>query len=89
MLFKGIFGKELWEMQKLISKESIDEYRDGFIKGIPICLGYIPVSFTFGLMAVTGGLSRWLTIFTSLSNVTSAGQFAGVQLIFAGAGLLR
>ena len=76
-------------MQKLISKESIDEYRDGFIKGIPICLGYIPVSFTFGLMAVTGGLSRWLTIFTSLSNVTSAGQFAGVQLIFAGAGLFE
>ena len=89
MLFKSIFGKELWEMQKLISKESIDEYRDGFIKGIPICLGYIPVSFTFGLMAVTGGLSRWLTIFTSLSNVTSAGQFAGVQLIFAGAGLFE
>jgi predicted branched-subunit amino acid permease len=69
-----------------LEKESIKEYKDGFIKGIPICLGYIPVSFTFGLMAVTGGLSKWLAIFTSLSNVTSAGQFAGVQLIFAGAG---
>lgn len=73
----------------MITKENIDEYRDGFIKGIPVCLGYLPVSFTFGLMAVSGGLARWLTIFTSLSNLTSAGQFAGVQLIFAGAGLFE
>lgn len=76
-------------MCSMLTKETKDEYRDGFIKGIPICLGYIPVSFTFGLMAVTGGLPRWLTIFTSISNVTSAGQFAGVQLIFAGAGLFE
>ena len=67
----------------------MEDFRDGFIKGIPVCLGYIPVSFTFGLMAVTGGLAKWLTVFTSLTNLTSAGQFAGVQLIFAGAGLFE
>lgn len=78
------------EMELLmITKENIEEYRDGFIKGIPVCLGYLPVSFTFGLMAVSGGLARWLTVFTSLTNLTSAGQFAGVQLIFAGAGLFE
>lgn len=57
----------------------------GFKKGMPIALGYIPVSFTFGLMAVTGGIPIWLTIFISLSNLTSAGQFAGVGLIITGA----
>ncbi len=62
------------------------EFKDGFVKGIPIGLGYIPVSFTFGIMVVSGGLPAWLAIFTSVSNLTSAGQFAGIQLILAGAG---
>lgn len=61
----------------------------GFKRGLPIALGYIPVSFTFGLMAVTGGLSIWLTIFISITNLTSAGQFAGTNLILAGAGYLE
>ncbi len=63
-----------------------NEYRDGFRKGIPIGLGYLPVSFTFGVMAVAGGIPVSLAIFTSISNLTSAGQFAGAKLIFVGAG---
>ena len=31
-------------------------YKYGIQKGIPIFLGYLPVSFTFGFMAVSGGL---------------------------------
>lgn len=61
----------------------------GLRKGLPIAFGYIPVSFTFGLMATGGGLPVWLTIFISLSNLTSAGQFAGTSLILAGAGYLE
>ena len=62
------------------------EYKKGFITGIPIGLGYLPVSFTFGLMAVQGGIPLWLAVFISLSNLTSAGQFAGTTLILANAG---
>lgn len=58
----------------------------GVKRGFPIALGYLPVSFTFGLMAVNGGLPLWLAVFISLSNLTSAGQFAGTSLILAGAG---
>lgn len=65
------------------------DLRYGFKKGIPIALGYIPVSFTFGLMATSGGLPAWMAIFISFSNLTSAGQFAGTQLILAGAGYLE
>lgn len=57
----------------------------GLKRGFPISMGYLPVSFTFGLMAVNGGLPLWLTVFISLSNVTSAGQFAGTNLILLGA----
>lgn len=57
----------------------------GFKRGLPIAIGYVPVSFTFGLMAVNGGLPIWLVVFISFSNLTSAGQFAGTNLILAGA----
>lgn len=57
--------------------------------GLPVCLGYIPVSFTFGVLAVKLGLPVWMAVFISVTNVTSAGQFAGVQLITAGAGGLE
>ena len=59
-----------------------------FIKGLkggfPIFLGYLPVSFTFGFMAVSGGFPVWLAVLMSLTNLTSAGQFAGTNLIIAG-----
>jgi 4-azaleucine resistance transporter AzlC len=65
------------------------DFRDGLRKGIPIALGYIPVAFTFGLMAVSGGISPLMAIVISLTNLTSAGQFAGTNLIIAGAPLLE
>ncbi len=63
-----------------------DEFMQGVKGGIPIALGYLPVSFTFGLIAVSGGLPVWVACLISLTNLTSAGQFAGTSLIFAGAG---
>ncbi|MFR7901880.1 MAG: AzlC family ABC transporter permease [Ruminococcus sp.] len=38
--------------------------------------GYLAVSFTFGMMAVQGGLTIWQAVLISLTNLTSAGQFA-------------
>ncbi|CBL36623.1 Predicted branched-chain amino acid permease (azaleucine resistance) [butyrate-producing bacterium SM4/1] len=62
------------------------DFKKGLKAGIPIGLGYIPVSFTFGFLAVSGGLPVWVAVVISLTNLTSAGQFAGTNLIFAGAG---
>ncbi len=59
------------------------EIQYGFRDGIPIALGYFSVSFSFGIMAVSGGLSVFQAALTSLTNVTSAGQFAGLQIIIA------
>ncbi|MHC1682419.1 MAG: AzlC family ABC transporter permease [Clostridiaceae bacterium] len=61
----------------------------GFKKTIPITLGYIPISFTFGLMAVNGDLPIWTSILISLSNFTSAGQFAGTGLIITNGSLFQ
>lgn len=61
-----------------------ESFRKGMKDGIPIALGYFAVSFTFGMMAVAGGLSIWQAVLISLTNLTSAGQFAGLDIILAG-----
>ena len=60
-----------------------ESFFKGLHDGVPIGLGYFAVSFTFGIAAVAGGLSIWQAVLISLSNVTSAGQFAGIEIMFA------
>ncbi len=66
-----------------------DEFRKGLKDGVPIALGYLSVSFSVGIMAVSGGLSVFQGALMSLTNVTSAGQFAGIQIIAAGGTILE
>ena len=68
-----------------VRKELVQGLRDGF----PIGLGYAPVAFTFGFIAVSGGLPLWAAALISLTNLTSAGQFAGTNLILQGAGYIE
>ena len=59
------------------------EFKEGIRDGMPICLGYISVSMAFGLTAVKAGLPVWAAVVMSLTNLTSAGQFAGTNLLLA------
>lgn len=68
-----------------MSRNGKMDFAAGVQDGIPICLGYIAVSFTFGIMAKNAGLSTWEAVLISLTNLTSAGQFAGLSLITASA----
>ena len=61
----------------------------GIKAGIPVCVGYFSVSFGFGAMAVAQGLTIWQAILISASNLTSAGQFAGLTVIAAGAAMIE
>ena len=63
------------------------EYRSGVGTGIPVGLGYFSVSFGFGAMAVSQGVRILDAALISATNLTSAGQFAGLTLIVAAAGL--
>ncbi|MCQ2465058.1 MAG: AzlC family ABC transporter permease [Oscillospiraceae bacterium] len=65
------------------------EFRKGMYHGIPIGLGYLSVSFGFGIMAVKAGLTTLAAAVISASNLTSAGQAAGVGIIAAGGTLLE
>ncbi|MBQ2861787.1 MAG: AzlC family ABC transporter permease [Oscillospiraceae bacterium] len=68
-----------------MKKDFIKGIRDGF----PICLGYLSVSFGFGILATGLGLSVLAAVGISLTNLTSAGQAAGVGIIAAGGSLIE
>lgn len=61
-----------------------NDFLQGWKDGTPILLGYFSVSAAFGMMAVLEGIPLWVAVVISLTNLTSAGQFAGVNLILAG-----
>lgn len=53
----------------------------GLKSGIPIGLGYLSVSFTFGIMAISLGFEWWQAVLISMTNVTSAGQLSGITIM--------
>ena len=59
-------------------------YFRGLRTGLPVGLGYFSVSFGFGAMAAAQGVRVIDATLISLTNLTSAGQFAGLMLIVAG-----
>jgi predicted branched-subunit amino acid permease len=61
----------------------IKEFKEGIKDGFPICLGYFSVSMAFGLSAAKMGIPVWTAVLMSLTNLTSAGQFAGTTLLAA------
>ena len=64
-------------------------YRRGLRDGVPIGLGYLAVSFTLGIAAKVSGLTASQATWMSLLNNTSAGEFAALGIIAAGAPYLE
>lgn len=64
-------------------------YKKGLLDGLPIGLGYFPISFGFGISTVNLGLKALYAILISVTNLTSAGQVAGVSVIVAAGTLIE
>ncbi len=58
-----------------------NRYIRGILDGLPIGIGYFAVSFAFGISAVQSGLSWLEALLISATNLTSAGQVAGLPII--------
>ena len=65
------------------------DFSRGIVDGIPICLGYLSVSFAFGIFAVESGLKIWQAVLVSMFCVTSAGQLAAVPIMASCGGVLE
>ena len=68
---------------------SKNDFLEGLRSGLPICLGYFSVSFGVGILAVKSGLTAWIAVIISASNLTSAGEAAGIGVIAAGGSFLE
>ncbi len=64
-------------------------YGKGIRDGIPIALGYFAVAFTLGIAAKKAGFTPLQAFVSSFTTNASAGQYAGIALIQAGAGLFE
>ncbi|MBR2460135.1 MAG: AzlC family ABC transporter permease [Clostridia bacterium] len=73
----------------MISNKKSGEFISGVNSGIPIALGYLSVSFGFGISAVSRGLSPFAAVLISLTNLTSAGQVAGLEIIVTAGTLIE
>lgn len=56
-------------------------FKQGIKDGIPICLGYLSVSFAFGIFCIEQGLTVLEALLISMTCVTSAGQLAAVPIM--------
>ena len=59
----------------------MSNFLDGIKKSIPIFLGYFAVSFTFGIYCNNMGITPIISFVMSLTELSSAGEFGGVELI--------
>ena len=57
------------------------KFKNGIHDGLPIGLGYLSVSFAFGVQASILGIPFYMSLFISMTNLTSAGQLAGLTII--------
>ena len=66
-----------------------NSFLKGIKDGIPICLGYLSISFAFGIFACGNGFSVVEAVLMSMTNLTSAGQLAAVPIIAGGGTFLE
>lgn len=64
-------------------------FMKGLSDGVPIGLGYFSVAMGFGILAINLKISAFFAWLISATNLTSAGQAAGVEVIAAGGTLIE
>lgn len=67
----------------------LKQYLSGVKDGFPIFLGYLAVSFTFGIAAKSVGLGGFESALMSATNFTSAGQLAALSIIASSSGYVE
>ena len=76
-------------MTAVIQQMIQNSFKRGVLDGIPIGVGYLSVAFAFGIMAVQCGLSPLEALLISMTNLTSAGQLAGIPIIAGGGSFIE
>ncbi len=62
--------------------------RAGIRRGIPVVLGYVPLGFAFGVLAVQNGIPGWMAVVMSVLVFAGSAQFIAAGLWGTGASVL-
>ncbi len=73
----------------MVQNQNSYSFFTGLRDGLPIGLAYLSVSFGFGMTAISLGLRVLEAFFMSMTNLTAAGQVAGVTVIAAAGSLFE
>ncbi|WP_088072444.1 AzlC family ABC transporter permease [Gottfriedia luciferensis] len=65
------------------------EMKDGFLASVPLIIGYLPVAFTFGLIAKQANIDLLNTLSFSTLVYAGASQFMGLSMYLAGVSLIQ
>lgn len=68
---------------------TVSIFKEGFRDGIPICMGYFAVALALGITAGKVGFDGLQGFIMSAGMLASAGEYAAVELIRTGAGVLE
>ncbi len=66
-------------------RSNITAFRRGMRDGVPIALGYFAVAFSLGIAAQSATLTPFQSFIMSFFCLASAGEYAGITVIAAGA----
>ncbi len=73
------------KVQKFWQRPSV---ATGIKMGIPIMIGYLPLGFAYGVLAVKNGIGAWWAITMSVFVFAGAGQFIAAGMIGSGATII-
>ncbi len=73
----------------LYDYEKGKQFRKGIRKGIPILVGFIPISTAFSVVALQSGLTAFEAIFMSIMVLAGASQLMAVNMLAMGTGNLE
>lgn len=67
----------------------LETKKNGWKEGLTIGLGYFAVAFAFGIFTTENGISPFVSALISLTNLSSTGQFAGINLMIRNASYIE
>ena len=70
------------------SPSTVSPVAEGLRRALPIVLGYVPVGFAFGVLAVKNNIPPSLAVAMAVLMFSGSGQFVFASLWGAGAGIL-
>jgi 4-azaleucine resistance transporter AzlC len=65
------------------------EFKKGFIRGLPIAFGYIPIAISYGLIAKSYNIPNEAIVLMSMMVFAGASQFIAINLINSGIGMVE